>query len=407
MSTSQASAATCPFHVAPAQHLEFNLNEAPGIHMDPFGTMAHLRRTAPRIFYSASNHAGKPGSWFLTNAEDIRHVLRNAALFSSKENSGFSQLLGESWDLVPLELDGMRHGAVRNWLNPLFSSATVKTMETAIRATCVRQIETFSAQNSCEFVNAFGRPYPVTVILQLMGLSLDKLPLFLTWEDQLLHSPDIMVRIQAAGQIKQFLLGEIEDRKANPRDDLFSQAVAAQIKGEPLSDNEVLGFCYLMFVGGLDTVASSLGFHFKHLAEHPALQERLRRDPAIIPQAVEELLRRFAIVTMQRRATQDTELAGTQIKAGDWITLCTAMAATDETEYEDPMTVDFDRKNKAHVTLAFGAHTCLGMHLARLELTIALQEWTTRLPVFRLQANSVPRVHGGGVFGVDELQLEW
>ena len=404
----QPSTNRCPFHVAPEQTLDFNLNDAPGIHTDPFGTMSALRRTAPRIFFTNSDNAGKqPGSWVLTNVEDMRHVLRNAQLFSSKENAGFSLLLGEHWDLVPLELDGARHSAVRNWANPLFSSAAIKKMEPAIRATCVAQIDAFSKAGGCEFVNQFGRPYPVTVILQLLGLSIDALPLFLQWEDELLHSPDVRVKIGAARNIKDFLVGEIEDRRNNPRDDLFSQAVGARIKGEPLSENEILGFCYLMFVGGLDTVASSLGFHFKYLAQHPDLQERLRTDPAIIPRVVEELLRRFAIVTMHRRATADTEIAGVQIKAGDWITLPTPMAAMDETEYPEPEKVDPDRQNKSHVTLAFGAHTCMGMHLAKLEMTIALQEWSTRLPVFQIKPGSVPRVHGGGVFGVDELQLTW
>jgi cytochrome P450 len=408
MTIAPAAASQCPFHVAPEQVLDFNLNDAPGVHHDPYDTISELRRTAPRIFYTTRNSSGKqPGSWFLTNAEDIRHVLRNAALFSSQGNAGFSKLLGEQWDLVPLELDGARHGEVRHWANPLFSSAAVKKMEPAIRATCTSRIAEFSNAGGCEFVNQFGRPYPVTVVLQLMGLSVDALPLFLQWEDELLHSRDMTVKIAAARSIKDFLLAEIEDRRAHPRDDLFSQAVRAQIKGEPLSDNEVLGFCYLMFVGGLDTVASSLGFHFKYLAEHPELQQRLRDDPAMIPQAVEELLRRFAVVTMHRRATADTEIAGTQIKAGDWITLATPMAAMDDTAYPAPGVVDFDRANKSHVTLAFGPHTCMGMHLARLELIVALQEWTTRLPVFRIKPDSEVRMHAGAVFGVDELHLAW
>jgi cytochrome P450 len=268
-------------------------------------------------------------------------------------------------------------------------------------------IEGFRGKGEVEFMEAFGRRFPVTVILSLMGLPLEELPKFLQWEDELLHKPDVAVKVRAARQIKDYLLEAIEDRRRSPRDDLFTKAVQHQIKGEPLSDDEVLGFCYLMFVGGLDTVAASLGFHYKHLAEHPELQEQLRREPALIPSAAEELLRRFGLVTSARRALEDTEIAGVKIKAGDWISISLPFAAIDPHEYPDPLTVDFKRPSKSHLTFAYGAHVCLGMHLARRELIIALEEWTQRMPVFRIKPGTRPLVHAGGVFGVDELQLVW
>jgi len=397
-----------PDHVPPELMTDFSLNEHAGINEDPYGTLAQVASSYPRLFYTTRNNQGKqPGSWILTRAEDLRYVLRHPQLFSSQDNSGFAYLVGESWGLVPLDMDAPRHTAMRAWLVPIFAPTQVERMERAIRQTCVELIEKFRSKGETEFMESFGRPFPVTVVLTLMGLPLEALPRFLQWEHELLHSPEFAVKARAARQIKDYLLEAIADRRRSPRDDLFTKAVQHRIKGEPLSDDEVLGFCYLMFVGGLDTVAASLGFHYKHLAEHPELQERLRRDPALIPQAVDELLRRYALVTGNRRVVQDTEVAGVKLKAGDWISVTTPFASIDAREYPDPLTVDLDRANKSHMTFVTGPHVCLGMHLARRELIIALEEWTRRLPVFRIKPGTQPRVHAGGVFGVDDMRLAW
>ncbi|WP_340053216.1 cytochrome P450 [Pseudomonas sp. JAI120] len=408
MTTSAPSAGKCPFHVPAELQTDFDVYLNPGHTEDPFKALANAIEGKPRIFWSSSNPMAKqPGSWILTRTEDMRTVMRNPKLFSSEENAGFSKLLGESWSLVPLEVDPPRHGALRAWVNPFFASSVIPAMEPAIRETCVELIEQFRAKGRCEFVNDFGRPFPVTVVLQLLGLPVSELSRFLDWEDKLLHGSDFPTKIAAARQIKDYLLSQIADRRANPKDDLFTKAAHAEINGEPLSEDDILGFCYLMFVGGLDTVASSLGFHYQYLAEHPELQARLRKDPSLIPQTVEELLRRFSIVITHRRATEDTEIAGVQIKAGDWITIHTPISALDDTIHQSPTTVDIDRPNKMHMTFSFGAHICLGMHLARRELIIALEEWVSRVPDFRITEGAPLRTHGGGVYGVDELHLEW
>jgi len=408
MTTSAPTTGKCPFHVPAELHEDFDIYLNPGHTEDPFKALAKAIEGKPRIFWSNSNPMAKqPGAWVLTRTEDMRTVMRNPQLFSSVENAGFSKLLGENWSLVPLEVDPPRHAKLRSWVNPLFASSVIPALEPEIRKTCVGLIEQFRSQGHCEFINSFGRPFPVTVILQLMGLPVSELPRFLDWEDKLLHGNDFPTKIAAAKQIKEYLLEQIADRRANPRDDLFTKAAFGEIDGEPLSEDEILGFCYLMFVGGLDTVASSLGFHYQYLASNPALQERLRKDPSLIPQAVEELIRRFSIVISHRRATQDTELAGVQIKAGDWITIHTPLSALDEHIHASPTTVDIDRKSKAHMTFSFGPHICLGMHLARRELIIAMEEWLSRIPPFRIKPGAPLRTHGGGVYGVDELHLEW
>jgi cytochrome P450 len=169
----------------------------------------------------------------------------------------------------------------------------------------------------------------------------------------------------------------------------------------------VIGALFLFFVGGLDTVASSLGFIFEHLATHPEQQQWLRENPAEIPHAVEELLRRFSVVTVYRQATADVELDGVLVKQGDWISLTQSLGSLDPREFDNPMEVDFQRKQVRHFAFSFGPHFCIGSHLARREMAVALQQWLTRIPPFRVKEGSTTVRHAGGVYGIEHLELAW
>jgi cytochrome P450 len=175
--------------------------------------------------------------------------------------------------------------------------------------------------------------------------------------------------------------------------------VQAEIDGRRLNDDEIIGICFMLFTGGLDTVASTIGFQFHYLAEHPELQERLKAHPELITRIVEELLRAFSVVVIHRVATQDTEIAGVKIAKGDWLSIPTALASMDPLDARGAVGVDPDRRVVRH--MAFG------MHLARREMSIAFEEWGKRLPVFEIPRGSAPRFKGGGVFLVDQLPLTW
>ncbi|MGE0388055.1 MAG: cytochrome P450 [Gammaproteobacteria bacterium] len=403
--TEPGALAPIPPHVPPDLVYDFDPTLGAGMDSDPYAVIAALAGR-PRIFWT--RRGLKPqGTWFLTRAEDMRAVLQRPELFSSRKSVQFSALIGEDWDLIPTELDPPRHTAVRAWLNPLLSPNRMAVIEDGARTTCVDILESLRARGGCEFVREFAQPFPVSVFLRLMGLPLGELARFCDWVNGLLHGIDLPARARAAGEIKRYLLGVIDDRRAAPGEDLVGEALKARIDGQPFTRDELLGFCFLVFGGGLDTVAASLGFWFRHLAEHPGLQARLRARPEIAGDAVEELLRRFSIVTTQRCALADTEIAGVRIRAGDWIACTLPMASVDPAEAGDPLTVDFDRPNKGHLTFSIGPHRCVGSHLARRELRIALEEWAARMPPFRLAPGRSPRVHAGGVFGVDELHLAW
>src|SRR5690606_22847696 len=151
--------------------------------------------------------------------------------------------------------------------------------------------------------------------------------------------------------------------------------VGAQVDGKPLSDDEALGVCFLLYSAGLDTVTNMLGMMFKHLAEHPADQQALRDDPDLIPNAVEELLRAYPIIVSNRLVTREVEFHGVKMKPGDRVALGTMFAGRDEREFANPDAIDFRREKVNHITFAAGPHRCVGSHLARRELRIALEEW--------------------------------
>jgi cytochrome P450 len=374
---------------------------------DPFAAVSELH-VGPRLFYNPVPTGGRPeGSWTLTRAADCRHVLQNPQIFSSKGCAGFSQLVNESWDLIPLEKDPPLHTRYRSLLNPWMSPTAMARLLDKVRDRACELIEAIKDRGGCEFMEAFGRPFPVSMFMELMGLPLSQMKTFLRWEEDLLNGPDITVKKRAAFEILGYLRELAAERRRNPVDDLASRIATAQIDGKLLADDEMIGIYYLLFVGGLDTVASSLGFYFHHLATHPQVQARLRAEPEITERAVEEYLRRFSVVTTVRTVTQDTDLAGISLKRGEYVTLNYASFSLDPEEFERPLEVDFDRKGVRHFGFAFGPHFCLGVHLARRELQVALREWVQRIPPFRLDPKGEVRMHGGGVFGVDRLDLIW
>jgi cytochrome P450 len=395
-----------PTHV-PSELVEsFDFFSDPLYETDPFSVLKRKAHDGPRIFYTPA-HYQKPGSWVLTRAEDIRYVWQNTELFTSVGNVNFNAIIGESWVLTPLELDPPAHGKFRAFLNPFFAPTRLKQMEQEIADTAGGLIENFAARGSCEFVNEFAHPFPVSIFLKMMGLPIENLYQFVDWVKGTTDLHDID-RIRASVRaIADYLRSAIAIRKASPTTDLMSKIVHMRLDGQPISDDEIMGVCYLLFLGGLDTVTSSFGFHFTYLAQRQDIQQDLRNDRSKIPAAVEELLRLFPIVQVQRCATQDVQLAGVLVKKGDWVTLSPGMAHSDPREFERPDVFDFTRTNIRNMTFAVGPHRCLGSHLARREFATALNVWFDQIPSFRLKPNTRPVTRGGPVFGVSKLELVW
>jgi cytochrome P450 len=402
---SLGAAAAIPSHVPDGLVVSFDFRT--GLGDRPHDAVAALHQ-GPRIIYSPVNHHHKPGvgTWIPTWAEDIRAVLQDAATFSSKVVRSGSDLT-----LIPLELDPPDHGAFRALMNPLFSPAKMKALEAKIRErarglaqACVASGDR-GEHGGCEFVEAFARPLPVGIFLDLMGLPSADLDRFMHWEQLIIR--DMASRARAMQEVVAYLKDLIAARREQPTDDLISFAVKGQVAGRPLTDDEIQGICMLLFMAGLDTVTSSFSFQFRHLAEHPREQARLRANPALIPAAVEEMFRAFAVVNTTRYAARDVELAGVTIKRGDHVTCSTILACRDPREFDRPNEVDFDRSVNAHNAFSYGPHRCIGSHLARRELIVGMEEWLRAVPPFHLTPGAELVANGGGVFALEALPLSW
>jgi len=388
---------------------DFSLFTSPGMARTSNGdpqAAAAVALNGPRIFYSQMNTRDGRGTWVVTRADDQRRVLQDPETFSS-HRSIFASALGESWPMIPLEIDPPRHALYRSLLNPLLSPKRVIAMEEAVRERAGILIDKILASGtSCDVMDAFAFPFAVNIFLRFLGLSDDRLEEFVTWANDLLHGDDEQ-RPRAARTIVQFIRSLAEERRREPVDDFMTFVVQAEIEGRPLDDQEVMGIGVLLFVAGLDTVAAAIGFDLRYLAEHPEDQELLRREPDRIVLAKEEMLRAFSTVQMIRVATRDVDFEGAPIKKGDYISCASMIANRDPDEFENPEMLDLGRVGNRHTAFATGPHRCIGSHLARREIEVALEEWLARVPRFRIKEGTAPITYGGHVFGIEGLVLDW
>jgi cytochrome P450 len=334
-------------------------------------------------------------------------AFQDTATFSSSQNAQFSALVGETWKSLPLEADPPEHGAYRAILNPWFSPSRMKQHDDDIRALAIEVIDGFKGDGECEFIDAFAEVFPVQIFLRMFGLPVSDARQLVDWNHGLASAKTLEQRQDSAKVIVKYLRDAIALRESEPADDLMSHVLAARIGDRPLTADEKLGMCFLLYVGGLDTVTNQLGFMFKHLAEHPEDQQKLRDDPDLISNAIEEFIRCYGVVNTARVVTRDTDFHGVKMKSGDLLFLLAAFSGRDEEKFEDAATADFKRKTQSHISFAAGPHRCAGSHLARRELRIALEEWLARIPTFRVADGVAPRTGVAGVLSVFELQLAW
>jgi cytochrome P450 len=347
------------------------------------------------------------GFWCLTRYEDIHNAFQRPDLFSSRMQA----IPGREIRMLPISLDPPEHTAYRRLLNRPLSPANMANMEPDIRALARKLIDDIEAGDGCDFVQAFAKPLPTEIFLRLLGLPAERLPEFLEWNHTILHVQDDeagdAAKKAAGAQVGAYLAEYIEHRKVEPGTDLISDLLQAEIEGVRLSDEDVHGFAMMLFLAGLDTVTAALGWCWNFLAENPGHRQQIIDDPTLIPEAIEELLRVHSFVTDGRYIMQDCEFAGVEMKAGERIMLPTGTAGRDSHQFPDAELVDFQRSPNRHLAFAAGPHRCVGSHLARLELRVALEEWHARIPNYRLAPGTKPKFHGGGVAGPDELLLDF
>jgi cytochrome P450 len=391
-----------PAHVNPQCVVDFDYLAPPGHDAD-----VHLA-------WSSSLHApGVPdivwtphygGHWIATRAADIDVMQLDSARFSHA--SVTVPKSEQTFQLVPLEMDPPEHTPYRALLSPRFGPRPVADLEASVRGLAVDLIEGFIVRGECEFVDEFAKRLPIVVFLELVDLPLQDRDILLEMTEAAVRG-DAGRRQWAFGQLQQYAGQWIVARRAQPGPDLFSKMVNAKVNGRDYSPEETFGLLVNVIFGGLDTVAASLGFLTRHLAENAHLREQLVADGSLIPVAIEEFLRRFGVPNTARVITHDIEYAGVQLKAGEQIMLPKVLHGLDERRYADPLTVDLARPSSRHAAFGDGPHRCPGAGLARMELRVFLEEWLARIPSFRIRPGDRPRTSSGNVNGMMYLPLAW
>jgi len=396
-----------PSHVPPELAYPFPLTPRKSGYVNPFTDIIPKIHQGPAIFYGTDIFPGPGGGgWVIRRNEDLKAVYNNTTDFIKKGNGQFASMIGESWDVIPTELDPPRHTAFRMSLNPSFTPRKMAELDGKVRGRARELIATFKDQGHCEFVKDFAVPFPISIILDVLGLPQDRMGQFLEWEFSLLHTNDMDARGAAVRAVKAMLLEEIDKREKNPTDDMISNTLTLMVEGRKWTKEEVFGHCFNLFLGGLDTVTANLGLHFRHLATHPEMQRELRADPSKIEAAQEELLRAYAAVSTLRICHQEVTIHGITIKPGDRVLMSTPLGSNDPEVYENPTVVDIKRK-PVHVTFGFGPHRCLGAALARRELEVAYSECLGTLPEFRIKPGFEVPFFLSNIIHIDELQLVW
>jgi cytochrome P450 len=250
---------------------------------------------------------------------------------------------------------------------------------------------------------------PVQVFLEMFGLPLQRQDEFRRIVKDHLSEDfgDTANQQRKLREMAEVMKDTLLDRKQNPTGDLISRLWDTDVEGHALTLEDMQNYCILLFIAGLDTVMNAMGYGVRHMAANPELQEELRADPSLIPEAAEELLRRYSFVNSMRRAGKDMTFAGATIKQGERVVLYNPAANVDPAEFPDPGKFDLHRENKAHVTFASGPHRCLGSHLARIELQTLYEEMLARLPTFRLDAAKPVTYRCGPVIGPRAVHIRW
>lgn len=364
-----------------------------------------IHAEGPDIFYAPHAYPGFTPAWVVRRMDHLREIYFDSDTFSSRDFSPFAKLIGESWINTPVEIDPPEHAKYRKMANPLFTPKAVSALDEKIREYAVSYIEAFRKQGECEFMAQFAFEFPIKVFLELMDFPLEHTKEFLEWEYDLLHVADMGKIAAATRNVVTFLREQIEDRRKSPRDDIISYALAVDVEGAKLNDDELVGFSFNLFIGGLDTVSTNMGLQFVHLARHHEDQDFLRRNPEEISHAIDELMRAYAAVTTFRTCVKETDFHGVRMMPGDKVTMSTTLAGRDPAEFDNPNEVDFARRPR-HVSFGYGPHTCIGMHLAKREMRIALEEFLGRIPQFSIKPGHEIEYHLGMIQPVT-LPLVW
>jgi cytochrome P450 len=400
-----------------------------------------VARVEPSKAHQRYQQIPEEGAWMLTRYDDVARVFRDTDLFSSEHHSFTTKTDHKTLrKMIPAGVDPPAHTEYRKILNPMFTQQAMIELEPHIREFAIELLEKMLVKNEFDFVADFAEPFPSIIFCELMGFPLQDYEQFHKWAYHLLYHESRGERMQRLRAEKAEELGVAEydengkltdhanaeimiavtnevfayfqrlldERRANPRHDMITRLLNSRYAEErPLTQAELEDTMVVLFLGGLDTVTSTLTMITRYLATDPDKRREfvaLMDDESRLGPAVEELVRIEPAVTPARRATEDTSFRGVSIKHDERVLLMCTGANRDPDVFPNPDEVIYDRHPNPHLGFAVGPHRCLGMHLARRELRIGVHEFHRRLPDYSIKAGFHPHVYGGQR-GIKELWL--
>lgn len=392
-----------PDNVPPELVVDFDFYALDQLGKDDIQLAWATLHDGPDIVWTPHNS----GHWIATRGEDIEEMQLDYAHFSHK-NFNLPRNEFDQYSL-PLGLDPPVHTPFRKSIMPAFQPRMIKHLEGVARETAQALVAEIAPRGTCEFVEDFAKVLPINVFLGMVDLPLEHRTFLLEWAEIAVRSPNLALRLEVHAKMREYLAPYIDARMKNPGDDVISMVINGDINGRPPSRDEVFGMSVLLLFGGLDTVASQLGFIAMHLARNPQQRRELIDNPAIRARATEELIRRYGLPNTARVLTQDYEYKGIQFRKGDMIQMPKCLHGLDDRKNVNPATVDFHRKPSEVKHAAFGAgpHVCPGAVLARREIMIFMDEWLPVIPDFEIDPDQPLVMKSGPVNGVLALPLKW
>src|SRR5580700_2352307 len=373
---------------------------------DPYPIQDDLRQRCP---IAHTDRFG--GGWLPTRYEDVAAIAYDTERFSSRaiimSNFRPPPELAPIGGSPPISSDPPFHHDARKLLLPAFTKTAVSRQEPATRAFCQSLIDEFGDQDVVDAARDYAQHIPMRVIGDMLGFPPEDGPQFREFVENTLEGVNLPPeeRIARMTSLFDYLLAQVHDHLDHPRDDLTTYLIKAELYGRKLEPAHVTGTMALLLIAGIDTTWSAIGASLWHLAKTPDDRRRLVADPGLLPTALEEFLRAFAPVTMARLVKEDMHWHGADMKADDWILLSFPAANRDPDQFDRAGEVVIDREVNRHAAFGLGIHRCVGSHLARMELRVALDVWLERIPGFSLDDPSAVTWSAGQIRGPRTLPL--
>jgi cytochrome P450 len=368
---------------------------------NPFPIWDELRQSCP-----IAHTERFMGAYFPSRYDDVRAIAYDTEHFSSRRVV-VRETPPPLRSAPPITSDPPAHRGAKQVLLPAFTPDAIKLHEPRARDICRELLDHLAGKAGGDAATAYAQEIPVRVIAYMLGLAEQDGDRFRRWIHETLELgiTDCATLMRANMEIQVFFEEEMAKRRRSPSDDLITHVINARIDGRPLSDEHIVGSLRLLLIAGIDTTWSAIGSCLWHLATHPDDRRRLAADPNLVPTAVEEFLRAYAPVTMAREVIKETEINGCSFKPGQMVLLSFPAANRDPDKFADADRVVIDRAKNPHAAFGLGIHRCIGSNLARMEINVALKEWLTRIPEFRLDPAIEVKWSEGTVRGPRRLPM--